>query len=60
MKDPAPKRVMAKIRRTSTEYAIVDLDWLGNVIDLIDIISEVTTDDVEILGIDDVISVHEK
>jgi hypothetical protein len=59
MKDPAPKQIMAKISRSCTEYAIVSLDRLGNVTDLVDIIGEITTDNVEILNIDDVITVWE-
>ena len=53
-----PRKVKAKISRTVTEIAIVLLDKNGDIEEVVSVLDELDSDDMEILDLRDVISVH--
>ncbi len=58
MSDQKPRRVKAKITRTVTEIAIVLLDRKGMVEEIEDVHETIDYDDVELVDIRTVLSVH--
>lgn len=54
-----PRRVRAKITRTVTEYAIIELTRSGEFAEYIEHVEELGMDDVEIINIRSVISEHD-
>lgn len=58
MMGPKPRRVKAKITRAVTEIAIVLLDNNGLVEEIEEILEEIYYDDIELINIQSILSVH--
>ena len=58
MSDVKPRRVLAKISRTVTELAIVLLDKHGNIDEFEGTHEEIECDDMELIDIRSILSVH--
>ena len=56
---PKVKRVKARITRTVTEYATVTLDKHGAVDELIEVHEELFSDDINLIDVRDVLSLHD-
>ena len=54
-----PKRVRARITRTVTEFATVNLDKHGGIDEILEVHEEVETDNVELVYISYVTSLHD-
>lgn len=54
-----PKRVRAKITRTVTEYATVILDKHGGIDELVEVHEEIESDNIELVYISFVTSLHD-
>ncbi len=57
--DAKPRRAKVKLTRTVTEIALVLLDRDGNVEEYEETFDELDMDDIEVLSIQSVISVHD-
>jgi hypothetical protein len=59
MSELKPKRVKARITRTVTEYATVTLDKHGAIDELLETHEELFSDDINLIDVRSVISVHD-